>query len=63
MNAETSPAELIEGLEPDAIRQRLAELDAEQSALRVFLRAALARSRSRDRKPKDSGGKGRTCEK
>lgn len=37
--------ELLDSLDSLAIRKRLAELDAEQSALRVLLRAAVARER------------------
>lgn len=53
MSDEKSATDLIETLDPDAIRRRLADLEAEQSALRVLLRAAIARSRNRDRKRKD----------
>jgi hypothetical protein len=35
-------------LNPDDLRRRLAQLDAEQRALRVLLRSALARQRAAD---------------
>jgi hypothetical protein len=38
---------IIEQLDPDAIRQRLANLAGEEAALRSLLRAALARQRAR----------------
>lgn len=39
------PAELIESLDPDAIRERLMRLHRQDKALRVLLRAAIARRR------------------
>ena len=57
MSSSLDPAKLIANLDPDAIRSRLADLDAEESALRVLLRAALARRRGRD-KPADDGRSG-----
>jgi hypothetical protein len=41
------PVALVDQLEPDAIRTRLAELDRQSRALRVLLRAAVARERRR----------------
>jgi hypothetical protein len=43
------PAALIEALDPDLIRDRLAELDRQSRALRVLLRTAVARQRSTGR--------------
>jgi hypothetical protein len=43
MDATTSPIELIDQLDPDAIQARLAELRNQANALRVLLRAALRR--------------------
>jgi hypothetical protein len=40
------PVALIRQIEPNRIRQRLRELDAERQALLILLRAALAASRS-----------------
>jgi hypothetical protein len=45
----TDPAALIESLDPDAIREELAELDRRSRALRVLLRSAVARQRAADR--------------
>jgi hypothetical protein len=39
----TDPLSFVKTLDPDAIASRLAELDAEASALRVLLRSARAR--------------------
>jgi hypothetical protein len=39
------PVALVDRLEPDAIRERLGELDRQVRALRVLLRAAIARER------------------
>jgi hypothetical protein len=36
----TDPLQLVRGLDADAIRERMAELDRERAALRVLLRAA-----------------------
>jgi hypothetical protein len=44
-----NPAALIETLEPDQIRYQIAELDRQQRALRVLLRAAVARERKANR--------------
>jgi hypothetical protein len=41
----TTAIELLNSLNPDRIRERLAELDREAIALRTLLRAALARRR------------------
>lgn len=46
MPTQTDPTQVVASLDPDAIRKRLAELNAEESALRVLLRAAIARSRA-----------------
>jgi hypothetical protein len=43
----TDPATLVSGLRADDIRSRLAELEGEERALRVLLRAAAARERCR----------------
>jgi hypothetical protein len=45
MTAITDPVAMIDQLEPDAIRQRIADLDRQSRALRVLLRAAIARER------------------
>jgi hypothetical protein len=45
-DAPTDPAALLRGLSTDAIRRRLAELDAESRALRVLLRSVGARERA-----------------
>jgi phage shock protein A len=45
--APTDPCRLIESLDPDALRDRIAELDRQITALRVLLRSALARHRHR----------------
>ncbi|HEX5271457.1 MAG TPA: hypothetical protein VFW33_13265 [Gemmataceae bacterium] len=39
------PVAMVDSLEPDAIRARLADLDRQSRALRVLLRAAVARER------------------
>ena len=43
--ASADPISLIESLDPSELRSRLELLDRQQSALRVLLRAALARQR------------------
>lgn len=53
MTTSNDPTELIASLDPEAIRSRLAELNAEESALRVLLRAALARRRDQDKRADD----------
>jgi hypothetical protein len=45
----TDAASLIEQLDTQAIRDRLAELDRQSRALRVLLRSALARQRAAPR--------------
>jgi hypothetical protein len=46
MNASTTdPVALVDALEPDVIRERIADLDRQIRALRVLLRAAVARER------------------
>jgi hypothetical protein len=48
MSATTTPtADLIDSLDPEQIRAELADLDARREALRVLLRAAIARQRGR----------------
>jgi len=42
----TTPLQLIEQLDPDIIRGELARLSQQEDALRVLLRAALARRRT-----------------
>jgi hypothetical protein len=46
----TDPVALIEGLESRTIRERLADLDEQSRALRVLLRAAVARERAAARR-------------
>jgi len=46
--APTDPTALLDALNPDQIVQRLQDLDAESRALRVLLRAARSRERSRN---------------
>jgi hypothetical protein len=41
----TDPVALVDALEPDVIRERIADLDRQSRALRVLLRAAVARER------------------
>jgi hypothetical protein len=43
-------AALVESLDPEAIRDQLAELDRQSRALRVLLRSAQARQRAADRR-------------
>jgi hypothetical protein len=43
------PVTLVDGLDPDAIRKQLDDLDRQSSALRVLLRAAIARKRAAQR--------------
>jgi hypothetical protein len=45
------PVTLVNGLDPEAIIARLAELSREESALRVLLRAARARQRGKRSEP------------
>jgi hypothetical protein len=45
MEAITDPVALVDSLQPDAIRGRLAELERQSRALRVLLRTAVARER------------------
>lgn len=49
----SDPKSIIESLDISAIRERLEELAAEESALRVLLRAATARARSKARDGKE----------
>jgi hypothetical protein len=49
-NQTSDPAALIESLNPQTIRERLAELDRQVRALRVLLRSALARQRAATRR-------------
>jgi hypothetical protein len=52
---------LLTDLDPADLRQRIAELDRERSALAVLLRAATARQLGRERRPgrgDSPGGKG-----
>lgn len=44
------PAAMIEALDPETIRDHLIELDRQSRALRVLLRAAIARRRSTARR-------------
>jgi hypothetical protein len=46
MSSIPDPVVLVDQLEPEAIRQRIAELDRQSRALRVLLRAAVARERA-----------------
>jgi hypothetical protein len=45
----TDPIRIVESLDADLIAARLAELSAEQRALRVLLRSARARQVARER--------------
>jgi hypothetical protein len=45
---DTTARQIVEGLRPAEIRERLNELAAEEKALRVLLRAALARERVKE---------------
>jgi hypothetical protein len=47
----TDAVALVQQLDPDAIRRRLDELDAEASALRVLYRSARARQSAARRRP------------
>ncbi len=49
--ATADPVAMVDALNPDAIRSRLVELDRQSRALRVLLRAAVARERALDHKP------------
>jgi hypothetical protein len=48
------PVSVIDSLDPNELRERLHELDRQQPALRVLLRAALARQRDREQDSKRS---------
>lgn len=49
---DTSAIDLLRTLKPEDLRSRLAELEAEESALRLLLRSVVAREQSqRRRKP------------
>jgi hypothetical protein len=50
------PAALIENLDAEAIRDRLAELDRQTRALRVLLRSAVARQRFATRRAQGEEG-------
>lgn len=53
-----NPSDLIDSLDPKPLRARLEELDRQRSALRVLLRAALARQRkARSGNPSRQGKK------
>jgi hypothetical protein len=45
MEMTTDPVLFLDQLQPDAIRERLVELERQSRALRVLLRAAVARER------------------
>ena len=45
----TNATEIVQNLKPDAIRQRLAEIDDEAKALRLLLRAAMRAQQSTKR--------------
>ncbi len=45
----TDPVAIVDSLEPDDLRERIAGLDRRSRALRVLLRAVVARERARDR--------------
>ncbi len=53
-----SPTELVNGLDPDLIAERLDELDREAKALRVLLRSARARQLGKKRAAKLKEGDG-----
>lgn len=54
----TDAVALVRDLDPQAIAARLAELEAEASALRVLLRAARARARGRRLRTPQTGPAG-----
>jgi hypothetical protein len=59
MDAISDPVGLVDSLEPDVIRARINELDRQGRALRVLLRAAIARERVTRRQqitPRREGG-------
>jgi hypothetical protein len=58
MDAIADPVTLVDRLEPDAIRERLVELDRQSRALRVLLRAAVARERAPRRRRDHAEGRG-----
>jgi hypothetical protein len=43
----TDPVALVESLEPGVLRTRIAELDRQARALKILLRAAVAREKRR----------------
>jgi hypothetical protein len=45
--ATTSPAHILRMIDPEAIRDELAELQARQKELRLLLRASMVRHRTR----------------
>jgi hypothetical protein len=47
----TDTLAIVERLDPDAIRSALADLDRRSQALRVLLRAAVARRRGQSSRP------------
>jgi len=47
MTNPTDPKELVASLDPEVVRRRLDEIEAEESELRVLIRAAIARGRQR----------------
>lgn len=52
MNAATpsDPTSIVESLDPEQLQQRLRQLDREQAAVRILLRAARARCRGQQGK-------------
>jgi hypothetical protein len=56
-NIPTDPATLIEQLDAEAIRARLAEMDRQSRALRVLLRSAVARQRAASRRGQREEGR------
>ena len=62
MDMNADPVAMVDQLEPDVIRARLVELDRQSRALRVLLRAAVARERVAHRRaapPLPAGGQAR----
>jgi hypothetical protein len=50
------PANVLEVLVPDQLRERLKVLDRQQRAVRILLRAAIAREKNQDKPPAPKGG-------
>jgi len=50
----TDAVKIVEGLDPEAIREQLADLDRQADSLRVLPRAVLARRRPHYTPPKEA---------